>query len=119
MMLNHHACFADAAADCNKRKDRVNKNNIFVKMSNETGDPDLVRRFEQIPLEKKAIFTPTSFPQCSSSIFMPRYIQRCLNDAMKSGVSTFAAYVRSINEISKSIDLLKLLNGMPDFRRDS
>lgn len=119
MMLNHHACFADAAADWNKRKDRVNKNNIFVKMSNETGDPDLARRFEQIPLEKKAIFTPTSFPQCSSSIFMPRYIQRCLNDAMKSGVSTFAAYVRSINEISKSIDLLKLLNGMPDFRRDS
>lgn len=116
--FNHHISFEAAANDWNRRVERVNWNNIFVKMSVDNADLNIIKTFESLPYEKKVCFTPKKMETYKSTVYLPRYIQRCKVDAIHAGSNTFSAYVRIPNELVKQVDLLKLLNGENEFRRN-
>ncbi len=116
--FNHHVSFKDAANDWNRRVSRVNWNNIFVKMSVDNANLNIIKTFEELPYDKKVCFAPKKLDDYKSTVYLPRYIQRCKLDAIHAGSNTFSAYVRMPGEIVKQINLLKMLNGEKDFRRN-
>lgn len=119
LAFNHHICFKDAQDDWNRRKIRVNWSNIFVKMVSDDANLNIVEKFEALEYSKKILFTPANLTGYESTVFLPRYIELCERDAIHQGSNTFSAYIRKPNEIVKSIDLLKLLNGCSDYLREN
>lgn len=118
LAFNHHISFEAAANDWNRRVERVNWNNIFVKMSVDNADSNIIKTFDALPYSRKVCFAPKKIEDYQSAVHLPRYIQRCKVDAIHAGSNTFSAYVRMPNELVKQIDLLKMLNGEADFRRN-
>jgi len=56
LYLNHYDSFEMAYEKWGERKNRINKNNLFVMMY--TCDKSVLERFAQLPFEKKVCFVP-------------------------------------------------------------
>lgn len=87
-------------------------------MSVDNADSNIIKTFDALPYSRKVCFAPKKIEDYQSAVHLPRYIQRCKVDAIHAGSNTFSAYVRMPNELVKQIDLLKMLNGEADFRRN-
>lgn len=57
--LNHYKDFASAKMAWDERKKRINWDNLFIMMY--TVHEDIAKRFEELPYERKVIFTPEDF----------------------------------------------------------
>ena len=63
----HYHSFAEANAAWEKRKQRINKNNLRIMMTTRDGcSPDTLTRFEALPYEHKVFFSNEPHKQCQS-----------------------------------------------------
>ncbi|URZ00957.1 hypothetical protein CLAUR_009450 [Clostridium felsineum] len=115
--FNHHASFEDAKKDWDRRKSRINKNNLFIKMLITYDNEELIKRFDNLPYKNKVCFHPRPL-KYKSIVFLPRYIWICKNIPKQYSNSELGAHVRNIRELSKSCDLLKMFCGEDDFIRE-
>ncbi|MCH5251299.1 MAG: DUF1919 domain-containing protein [Lachnospiraceae bacterium] len=102
--FNHYTDFNDAVACWEKRKKRLNKNNIFV--VSYTDDEDDAIEFDNLPYEKKIIFT--SF---ESNLKSGIYI----NPENKAPLSV--SVLASANGSKNTLNLLSFLNHEDVFMR--
>lgn len=67
LYFNHYDSFEDAASAWERRKKRLNRNNIIVVSS--TAEEDVAMEFINLPIENKLIFVPTEFDIKDDSCF--------------------------------------------------
>ena len=118
IIFNHHSNFESAKSDWDRRKDRVNWNNVFVKMVTDKADENLIKRFDKLSFKKKIVFSPKQYDQYESCVYLRRYIELCNTDAIHFGSNTFSSYIRRPAELAKSIDLLALFSGEENYIRE-
>lgn len=54
--FNHYKSFEEAKEKWDQRKQRINRNNLFVEM--QTENEELAKRFNKLPYNKKIVFVP-------------------------------------------------------------
>ena len=110
--FNHYTDFDEAVVIWNRRKERINYNNIFVEMTAKTNEE--IERFLQLPYEHKICFTMLPCNEkdvisIQNPYFLNQYGDREWQFALATAMSSFSE--------SKQYDLLKLLNYEEDYRR--
>lgn len=67
----HYATFDEAKTKWNERKKRVNKNNIFVIMTDKNGCTyEQILEFDKLPYQNKVIFTHKAYPDITSAVYI-------------------------------------------------
>lgn len=57
-----------------RRKKRINWDNLFVMMTDRDGcDAALLRRFDALPYERKVVFTHVPVPEIASAVYIPGF----------------------------------------------
>lgn len=110
--FNHYDTFEDACACWERRKKRINYNNILVEIS--TDDVQIIEKFLALPYENKICFTILPYEHENViSLYGNPCMMRCNNEAWsyanKSAGKNIVEY--------KEYDMLKLLSHEKDFRR--
>lgn len=104
--FNHYTDFDDAVACWEKRKKRINKNNILA--VSYTDQEDVAIEFDNLPYENKIIFT--SFENnLQSSVYIN----------LEDGEPLWGAVTDAANGNKNIFDMLALLNHEDDFMRIS
>lgn len=116
--LNHHTDFESAKQDWEKRKKRININNLLVKITIDDGNIEACKEFQKLPFYKKVCFTTNNI-QDTDVAYIPRFTWKCLNKPEQEGTNSFASYVRNINYLPKSCDILKLLVEGHNYMREN
>ena len=105
--FNHYKSFEEAKVKWDNRKQRINRDKMFVEM--QTEDEEIAKRFDRLPFERKAVFVPfeTSLQSAIS-----------LQKINTNYVGAFSASVNSLATEQKPFyNVLNLLNGEKDFYR--
>lgn len=110
--LLHYSSVKEANEAWIRRKQRINYQNILYICR--VVDENERREFESIPSEKKVAFTTDKNLEGGKIHYLPRYTYMTQKSCRSSGYS-FAAYLREIDNMAHSIDLLKLLTGDEDY----
>lgn len=114
----HAINFAKAREEWDKRRKRINNNNILVKMSiGGSNEEYILKEYENTPFEYKYCFCSyESDSPCT--IHLPRYEWSLKQE--KKFVQSYAYdfYIRRMDYQALSIDLLKFLNHESDFIRE-
>ena len=116
LILNHNINFAEAKEQWDRRKKRININNLFIKFSFESSDEQrekYLKAFENIPYNKVLFYNgDTTIKQVMNT---ERYIWR-------NKVTNRVNYYSYANFMRTSyfweMDTLKLLNGERDYSRE-
>ena len=116
LILNHNINFAEAKEQWDRRKKRININNLFIKFSFESSDEQrekYLKDFENIPYNKVLFYNgDTTIKQVMNT---ERYIWR-------NKVTNRVNYYSYANFMRTSyfweMDTLKLLNGERDYSRE-
>lgn len=114
----HSVDYASAAKEWNRRKKRVNKENIFVKISYDSLEKDVEKIFEVYErLPYKKVFFYNGRTKNEKVTYLPRFEKWAKRE--KSGTDiNFRRYMLDWDCRRKAIDILKLLNGEKDWIRD-
>lgn len=110
--FNHYTDFEDAVTIWNRRKERINYNNIFVEMTAKSREE--IDRFLQLPYQHKICFTMLPCKEkdvisVQNPYFLNQYQDREWQFALMTAMKAY-------NEL-KQFDLLKLLNHEEDYCR--
>lgn len=98
--FGHYNSFNEAKEKWNKRRERINWNNLIVKMSEHNGCTiDHLKAFDALDYEKKFVFTTRDYG-LKSQVIYKEYEGK---DDIINGTARFRKY----------IDLIKLVNGEP------
>ena len=65
--------FDEAIAKWNDRKNRIDKNNMGVMLTNYAGGHDLLKRFDALPYEHKVVFVPKPVEDIKSAFYLKNY----------------------------------------------
>lgn len=122
--FTHALNFEHAKNDWIRRCKRINPHNLFIKLGFNVDEinadtEDILQTFNLIN-ERKVCLYPHSI-QNKNTVFLNRYDWSLLNMYRKEGhlaYVTYRAYCMHIKEMSKSVDFLKLLNGIEDYMRE-
>ena len=112
----HAVCFQEAKRLWDRRKERVNRDRIFVKFSLPAYLENykvLLREFNKILFPKIAFF---SGGELKDVIYLPRF-EWYVNQGERVDTVMFSDYVRNMEYLLKDIDVLKLLNHEEDYIR--
>lgn len=113
--FNHSCTFDEAKVDWNRRLERMNYSNVFVKVEVTENDQDNIQRFSKLQY-KKVIFAPADYrDQICTRI--PRYLWRCHNRP-NEGVHMFSRFLRDMNYFCATVDVLAMLVGEDEFIRE-
>lgn len=67
----HYSSFEEAVSKWNERKGRVNKDNIFIMMTERNGCTyDDIKEFDSLPYKKKVIFTQKPYNEFESAVYI-------------------------------------------------
>lgn len=110
--FNHYTDFGEAVEIWNRRKARINYDNIFVEMTAKT-DAD-IDRFLQLPYEHKICFTMLPCQENGVISIQNSYLLKQYGD--REWQFALATAMKSFSE-AKQYDLLKLLNHEEDYCR--
>lgn len=70
----HYKSFDEAIAKWNDRKNRIDKNNMGVMLTNYAGGGhDLLKRFDALPYEHKVVFVPKPVEDIKSAFYLKNY----------------------------------------------
>lgn len=70
----HYKSYDEAYRLWNRRKERINRENLFVMWTFLGGtDPEWMKRFDKLPFKNKVAFTEREFPQYSSAFQIKGY----------------------------------------------
>jgi uncharacterized protein (DUF1919 family) len=117
MELIHEVSFSEAQEAWNRRKERINYNNIFVEMgfdATEQNKKEYLDIFDKIPYKKICFYSENC--QMDSVVYLKRF-----EKYVKSHEFIYMSYIKyclNIRRLSESLDILKLLNGEPDYIRE-
>lgn len=72
--FQHYSSEQEAASAWNRRKQRINMNNMFVMFTDRDGCTyeDLLR-FEELNFSNKVVFTHTKYPELPSAFYIPNF----------------------------------------------
>lgn len=113
--FNHHMNFISAKNDWDRRKERMNYNNLFIKWDLSKNSPVLEKQFDILPYKNKICFTIAD-TDYESSKAIPRYLWKCKNIPV-DGLN-FPIYIQNMECLKKSVDILSLLTGETNFIRE-
>lgn len=113
----HAHDFAEAEKSWNRRKERVNLDRMFVKMSFGAGElnDEYLAAFDEVPLPK--VYFGSGETDNEKVLYLKRY-ERYLLDCKVIPNRTYAAYLQQFGLFYKDVDVLKLLNG-EEFLRET
>lgn len=118
LCFNHSLSFAEAEMLWNKRRERINYNNIFVKIgfdATEEKRDDYLRAFDKLSYNKICFYSgETHIP---SVIYLKRFEWWCHQGPRLANIH-YRDYCRDIYELFRCIDVFKMLNGEKDYVRD-
>ena len=73
----HYSSPQEAEDAWNRRKARINWDNLFVLMSDQDGCTyEMLRKFDQLPYKNKAVFTHIPYPDISSAVYIPGFEEK-------------------------------------------
>lgn len=91
----------------NRRKGRINWDNLYVMMTDRDGcDDALLRRFDALPYDNKVVFTHVPQPEISSAVYIPGF-----EDQNSVGVCSEFVNGWSGKRHYDSFDFVSWLNG--------
>lgn len=105
--FEHYSSQEEACELWRRRCERINWDNLFVLMSDRDGcTPELLREFDALPYQNKAVFTHIPYPDIISAVYIPGFEdQACLGAYSefvngRSGKKRYDAfdYVKWFNE---------------------
>lgn len=116
--FSHSVDYASAVKDWNRRKKRVNKENIFVKINYDSQQKDVEELFEVYDnLPYKKVFFYSRKTRNEKVTYLPRFEKWTKREKIVTDLN-FRRYVLDWDCRRKAIDILKLLNGEKDWIRD-
>lgn len=72
--FNHYKTFEEASDKWEKRKSRIDPNNLFiVAIDGDNCTYDTMKRFDALPYDNKVIFTHKPYPEFSSAFYLPGF----------------------------------------------
>lgn len=113
--FNHYTDYDDAVAIWNKRKRRMNQDNLLVEMT--ISHPEDIEKFAALPFEHKIGFTMIP---CSveNIVYIPVQDKECLSQIYGAEMWAFMNKMASVDGLEcVQYDILKLLNHEKDFMR--
>lgn len=110
--FNHYTDFNEAVDIWNRRKERINYDNLFIEMTAKNYED--IERFQELPYENKICFTMLSCDEENVISIKNPYYRRMYED--NEWQFAIATAMKSYTE-SKQYDLLKLLNQEKDYFR--
>ena len=67
----HYSSFAEAKEKWEERKKRVDKDNLFIMMTDKNGcTNEQIKQFDELPFKNKVIFTHKPYPDIRSAVYM-------------------------------------------------
>jgi uncharacterized protein (DUF1919 family) len=114
----HAASFQEAENLWNKRKERINRNRVFIKFGFDGTDPqseEYLRVFDQLPYDK--ICTYSGKTKIKNVIYAKRF-ERDWYHGKRIEFGTYKDWFRQEVNFLKTVDLLKLLNHEHDYIRE-
>lgn len=74
LYFQHYETNEQALEIWNRRKQRINWDNLFVMITDRDGcDMDLLRRFDALPYQNKVVFTHRPVPEIASAVYIPGF----------------------------------------------
>lgn len=74
LYFQHYASEREAREQWQRRTARINWDNLFVLMNDRNGcTPEVLRRFDALPYEHKAVFTHVPYPELASAVYIPGF----------------------------------------------
>ncbi len=113
----HSICFSNAETEWNRRRERINYNNIFIKMGFEATEEkreSYLRIFEKIPYNKICFYSGKT--DLHSVVYLKQFEKWC-QQGKRVPTFRYTEFIRNMNELFKCIDVLKLLNGEEGYLR--
>ncbi len=117
MDLVHSVCFTDAKKLWDKRTERVNFDNLFIKLGIDASDKNrdfYLDGFDKVKQKKICFYSGET--EIKGVIYLKRF-EKFVTSGSRMDTIKFHDYCRDLNWLLKSIDILKLLNGEADFLR--
>lgn len=115
----HSISFDDAVSEWDRRKNRINSNNVFVKMAMNADTNDCVKlmeEFDRIPYKKICFCSAESVKSYDNVYYTPRY-EWFLKKNKKATYSYFDYVRNNRSYLYYDIDIMKLLTGDLDYIR--
>lgn len=114
----HSICFADAEKSWNRRKKRVNNKNLFIKIAIDGTDKNKEECLDVFAkLSQKKICFYSGETDLNSVTYFRRF-EKFIHSGSRMDTIKYSDYCRNLNWLLKSIDVLKMLNGEEDYRRE-
>lgn len=112
----HAVTFEEAQVEWNRRRKRINPQNIFVKMGFDRKEKDhefLLDSFEKVQYSK------ILFYYSKTNIERVFYTERLFEQCRRNGFTRYYTYNNMVRESYQQVlDVLKLLNGEEDYSRE-
>lgn len=118
MDLVHSVCFEDAKKLWDKRLERVNFENFFIKLGIDASDKNrdfYLDGFDQVKQKKICFYSGET--ESKSVIYLKRF-EKFVTTGSRMDTIKYHDYCRDLDWLLKSIDILKLLNGKENFLRE-
>ena len=114
----HASTFQKAEKLWHKRKERINRNRVFIKFGFDGTDPqswEYLNVFDQLPYPKICIYSGET--SVKDVIYMKRF-EKDWYRGKRIEFGTYKDWFRQEKNFAKTIDVLKLLNGERDYIRE-
>lgn len=116
----HSRSFQEAEEDWNRRVKRINEDRLFVKFAFEASDPrreEYLSVFRKLTCPKICAY-PGETGENDKDIFYSRMFERDWYYYKFLKAREFGTWLIFAENLTKAVDLLKLLNGEKDYRRE-
>lgn len=122
--FNHAYSFEEAKLEFERRRDRINKNNLFIKMSYGWGkySENTVLEYDKIPCNKKIFLTPfeTRFKsEVVLDYFREEYKRKNLEKSYHIQPGDFIGYLQNIRLLAREYNILRMLTAGEVLKRSN
>ena len=114
----HSVCFSDAETLWNRRKSRINCDNLFIKFGIDATDENREEYLDAFAgVKQKKICFYSGETQNEEVLYLKRF-EKYVHSGSRMDTIKYHDYCRNLDWLLKSVDILKLLNGERDFLRE-
>lgn len=113
----HSYQFEEAKKLWDRRLERVNLKNIFVKIALDAEDKnslDYIREFTKVNANKVCFYSGNN----SDKVLYLKRFEKYVKTGRRTATIKFNDYIRDMEWLTKSVDILKLLNGEEEYLRE-
>lgn len=118
MEFVHSVCFADAESFWDRRKKRINFDNLFIKLGIDATDEyreEYLNAFADVKQKKICFYSGET--DIEGVLYLKRF-EKYVRTGSTMGTIKYHDCCRNIGWLLKSIDILRLLNGESEFLRE-